>query len=229
MEAFAERYALPGLQLDWDPETGARSRQPRAEALENDPPRIDPATLFPKARDLWLEIGFGGGEHLAAMAAQNPEIGFIGCEHYVDGVAKLLSALDREGLENVRIHAHDARDAIDALPDASLGRVFLLYPDPWPKRRHWKRRFVNADALDALSRVMKPGAELRIASDIPDYIRHCLAVLHRRRLAGRRDFKWTAERPDDWRLPWPGWPGTKYERKALEAGRTPCYLTFERA
>lgn len=224
MQGFAERYALPGIDLDWDPETGARSRQTPASA----PRRVQPATLFPGSKEVWLEIGFGGGEHLAATAAANPDIGFIGCEHYVDGVAKLLSALDRQGLSNVRVHAHDARDLIDALPDACLGRVFLLYPDPWPKRRHWKRRFVNDETLNALGRVMRQRAELRIASDIPDYIRHCLAVLHRRRRRGARDFEWSAETPSDWREPWPDWPGTKYERKALEAGRTPCYLTFRR-
>ena len=225
MESFQARFALPGLAVEWDPETGARSRRPPGAA----PARIDPAALFPQAREIWLEIGFGGGEHLAAQARAHPDIGFIGCEHYVDGVAKLLSALDRDAIRNVRVHPHDARDVIDALPDAALGRVFLLYPDPWPKRRHWKRRFVNPDTLNALSRVMKPGAELRIASDIPDYIRHCLAELHHRRAGGEPDFQWTAERPDDWRTPWAGWPGTKYERKALEAGRTPCYLTFQRA
>lgn len=224
MESFAKRFAVPGLQLDWDGETGAHSRQ----SLNNAASTLDPAALFPAAKDLWLEIGFGGGEHLAAMAAAHPEVGFIGCEHYVDGVAKLLSSLDRLGLGNVLVHAHDARDLIDLLPDSALGRVYLLYPDPWPKKRHWKRRFLNADVLDALSRSMRPGAELRIASDIPDYIRHCLAVLHRRRAEGKRDFEWTAERPSDWREPWAGWPGTKYERKALEAGRTPCYLTFKR-
>ena len=224
MERFADRFALPGLELEWDPETGAHSRQPHGAAQR----RIDPVALFPNAADLWLEIGFGGGEHLAATAAAHPDIGFIGCEHYVDGVAKLLSQIEKLNLANIRVHPHDARDALDALPESSLGRVFLLYPDPWPKKRHWKRRFVSAETLDALSRAMRRGAELRIASDIPDYIRHCLSVLARRRREGVRDFLWTAERSQDWREPWPEWPGTKYERKALEAGRTPCYLTFQR-
>ena len=225
MENFVQRYAVPGLELDWDPEVGARSRQADGGKAK----RIDPETLFPKADDVWLEIGFGGGDHLAAVAAEHRDVGFIGCEHYVDGVAKLLSLVEKSELQNVRVHAHDARDVVDALPEGSVGRVFLLYPDPWPKKRHWKRRFVNKQTLDALSRVMRPGAELRIASDIPDYIRHCLAELHKRRQGGLRDFEWTAQRPDDWRKPWPNWPGTKYERKALEAGRTPCYLTFRRA
>ncbi|MEM9726644.1 MAG: tRNA (guanine(46)-N(7))-methyltransferase TrmB [Pseudomonadota bacterium] len=226
MAEFERRVALPGFEICWDPETGAPSRLPGAARPERG--GLDLQEVFPRAQEVWLEIGFGGGEHLVHQAAAHREVGFIGCEHYVDGVAKLLSGLDAQKLSNVRVHPHDARDVLDACPDAALGRVFLLYPDPWPKRRHWKRRFVNADSLDALSRVMARGAQLRIASDIPSYISHCLAVLQSRRAGGQRDFRWTAERAEDWRRPWSDWPGTKYERKALEAGRTPCYLTFER-
>ncbi|MEL6978771.1 MAG: tRNA (guanine(46)-N(7))-methyltransferase TrmB [Pseudomonadota bacterium] len=224
MESLTERFSVPGLALAWDAETGAR----RDEGACDPEQSLDLKLLFPDASGVWLEIGFGGGEHLAAQAAAHPDIGFIGCEHYVDGVAKLLARLDRAALCNVRVHPHDARDVIDAVAPASLGRVFLLYPDPWPKRRHWKRRFIGRETLDALARAMAPGAELRIASDIPDYIRHCLDELARRRRSGRRDFLWTAQAASDWRAPWPEWPGTKYERKALEAGRAPCYLTFRR-
>ncbi len=197
-------------------------------ATTNGARRIDLGALFPDASDVWLEIGFGGGEHLAALARAHPSVGLIGCEHYVDGVAKLVSTVAREGLGNVRIHAHDARDVMDALPDASVGRLYLLYPDPWPKKRHHRRRFVNAETLEAAARLLKPGGEYRIASDIPDYVRHCLEALAARRAAGRRDLEWTAERARDWREPWPDWPGTRYERKALAAGRAPLYVTFRK-
>lgn len=189
---------------------------------------LDPAALFDDVDAVWLEIGFGGGEHLAALARRHPRIGFIGCEHYIDGVAKLVAAIDREGLDNVRLHAHDARDLLDALVPASLSRAYLLYPDPWPKKRHHKRRFINDETLDALARALRPGAELRIASDIEDYVRHCLAVLAARRRRGRADYEWTARGPDDWRRPWPGWRGTRYEAKAHREGRRPQYLIFRR-
>lgn len=183
----------------------------------------DLAALFGDRTEYWLEIGFGGGEHLARQAGNNPDVGVIGCEHYIDGVAKLLSAIDSEALENVRVHPHDARDVMDALPDGCLSRVFLLYPDPWPKTRHHKRRFMCADNLNALARLMRPGAELRVASDIPDYIRHSLqyALSH-------PAFYWTAARSADWLEPWADWPGTRYEAKALSEGRRPAYLTFQR-
>lgn len=184
-----------------------------------------PGELFPRAvDDVHLEIGFGGGEHLAAAAESAPSVGFLGCEPFINGVAKLLVALEEQGLANVRIYQGDGRELLDWLPDDCLGRVWLLYPDPWPKRRHWKRRFVNPANLDALARVMRPGAELRFASDWPDYADWTL-----RHLNARGDFFWTAETAGDWRRPWPGWTGTRYEAKAVREGRTPCYLTFRRA
>ena len=206
LETRLEAVAVPGLD-------------PGAPA----PAQLDPAALFPRAHDLWLEIGFGGGEHMIHQALANPGIGIVGCEPFVNGVAKLLCAIERAGTANLRIHPGDARDLIERLPDASLGRVFLLYPDPWPKRRHWKRRFVTGGTLGMLARVMRPGAELRVATDIPDYVRHCLEALR-----GEPRFAWTAERPTDWRTPWPDWPGTRYEAKALAEGRRPHYLTFRR-
>lgn len=208
MDVFLTEISVPGAYPSDNPERR----------------KIDLAALFPDKREIWLEIGFGGGEHLLAQARANPDVGLIGCEHYVDGVAKLLSALKREKASNVRVHPHDARDLMDVLPDSSIGRAFLLYPDPWPKARHHKRRFVSAENLDAFARVLKPGAELRIASDIPDYIRHTLQLTQ-----GRSDLVWTAQRSSDWLEPWADWPGTRYEAKALREGRRPCYLTFRRA
>ncbi|MEM6488262.1 MAG: tRNA (guanosine(46)-N7)-methyltransferase TrmB [Pseudomonadota bacterium] len=184
---------------------------------------IDLAALFPGKRAVWLEIGFGGGEHLVTQAAANPDLGLIGAEPFVNGVAKLLAAIDRAGVDNLAVHAGDARDLIDVLPEGAIDRVFLLYPDPWPKARHHKRRFVNPANLEALARVMAPGALLRVATDIEDYVRHTLEHLMR-----DPRFHWLAQRPADWRTPWPDWPGTRYEAKALRAGRRPHYLSFRR-
>ncbi len=184
---------------------------------------LDLRALFPSVREIRLEIGFGGGEHLLAQAAAHPDIGFLGCEPFVNGVAMCLSALERAPTQNLRLHAGDARFLFDVLPDAALGRVYLLYPDPWPKRRHWPRRFVNPANLDEIARLLRPGAELRVATDIDDYARHTL-----QQLQARREFEWLAERPQDWRAPWSGWPGTRYEAKALRQGRAPTYLRFRR-
>lgn len=184
---------------------------------------LDLSALFPKARDIWLEIGFGGGEHLIATAKATPDVGIIGCEPFINGVAMLLSAIERAGATNLAVHPGDARDLLDVLPVGSIGRVYLLYPDPWPKKRHWKRRFVNHPNLDQLARALRPGAELRLATDIPDYVRHSLEIVAR-----HAAFEWTAEGPEDWRAPWSGWPGTRYEAKALREGRRPHYVTFRR-
>lgn len=185
---------------------------------------LDPAALFPQApREIWLEIGFGGGEHLAWQAARNPDIGMIGAEPYLNGIAKLLGRIEREQLGNIRIFPDDMRDLLDALAESSVARVFLLFPDPWPKKRHHKRRFVNQDNLARLARVMRPGAELRIASDIPDYVYWTLAQMHR--FAG---FSWRARRAEDWRERPNDWPATRYEQKAKAQGRKASYLSFER-
>jgi tRNA (guanine-N7-)-methyltransferase len=184
--------------------------------------RLDLAALYP-GRAVWLEIGFGGGEHMVAQAAANPQVQIIGADPFINGVAKLLAAIERSGVGNVAVTDRDAREVMDVLPTGSIGRVFLLYPDPWPKARHHKRRFVNPGPLDQLARIMAPGAELRIATDIEDYVRHALE-----RMARDPRFAWTAERPDDWRAPWPGWTATRYEAKALREGRRPHYLTFRR-
>lgn len=186
--------------------------------------RIDPGSLFPfKTSDIWLEIGFGGGEHLAVQAETNPTVGLVGAEIYINGIASLLGYIDRRRLSNVRIFPEDVRPLLDAFPDASLGRVSILFPDPWPKRRHAARRFVNPANLDRLARVMRRGAELRIASDDPGYIAWTLEkMLH------RTDFRWLARRAADWRGRPPDWPPTRYEHKAIKEGRHPVYLRFER-
>jgi tRNA (guanine-N7-)-methyltransferase len=181
------------------------------------------ALFAEKKSETWLEIGFGGGERLAESAQQQPDVGFIGCEPFVNGMAKLLAKIDEAKLANVRLHLGDAIDVIRWLPAASLDRVFLLYPDPWPKRRHRKRRFVSPENLSELARVMKRGAELRLATDIDDYAGWTLA-----RIRERDDFTWAAQSASDWLSPWEGWAATKYESKAMAAGRKPVYLTFVR-
>ncbi len=182
---------------------------------------LDIDALF-GGRELWLEVGFGGGEHLVHQAAANPDVGLIGCEPYINGVAMLLAKIRDAGVDNLRVHPGDARDLFDVLPEASLSRVFLLYPDPWPKKRHHRRRFVTQEHLEPLARVMTPGAILRVATDIPDYVRQTLQEVPK---AG---FDWLAEGPRDWREPWGDWLSTRYEQKALREGRVPHYLTFRK-
>ncbi|MGR3503816.1 tRNA (guanine(46)-N(7))-methyltransferase TrmB [Pseudaestuariivita sp.] len=174
-------------------------------------------------RPVWLEVGFGGGEHLVHQAEQNPDIGIIGAEPYINGVAMLLGKIRSAGVEgNVALHPGDARDLMDVLPEESIDKAFLLYPDPWPKARHHRRRFVTAEHLEPLARTLKLGAELRVATDIPDYVRQTLLEVPK---AG---FRWLAEGPGDWRVPWGDWVSTRYEQKALREGRVPHYMTFVR-
>ncbi len=181
-------------------------------------------TLFPHLPSkVHLEVGFGGGEHLIAAATRSPEMGFIGVEPFINGMAKAVADIADRGLANVRLFNDDAADLIDWLPDDSLCGVDLLYPDPWPKKRHWKRRFVSVANLDRLARVMVPGALFRVASDIASYVEWTLT-----QLAVRSEFAWTAEKADDWRLPYPGWNPTRYEEKAKRAGRVSTYLEYRR-
>ena len=182
---------------------------------------LDLAALF-GGRPVWLEIGFGGGEHMVHQAARNPDVGLIGCEPYINGVAMLLGKIRRAGVDNLRVYPGDARDLFDVLPEASIDRAFLLYPDPWPKARHHRRRFVTPEHLEPLARVVRPGAELRVATDIPDYVRQTLEQVP------RHGFSWTAQRAQDWRAPWDDWVSTRYEQKALREGRVPHYLSFRR-
>ena len=185
---------------------------------------LEPRRLFsPAIAQVWLEIGFGGGEHLAAQAERHPDIGFIGCEVFENGIARLVGEVAQRGLGNIRVFADDARLLLDRLPPSSLGRVFILFPDPWPKRRHHKRRIVAGATLDRLAQLMQPGAELRLATDDRDYLAWMLE-----RLTAHPDFAWLARRPADWRQRPPDWPPTRYEEKARAAGRPPSFLRFLR-
>lgn len=194
-------------------------------ALDLKAPPPDPlATLFAVPVDeVRLEIGFGGAEHLIGEARAHAGTGFIGCEPFVNGMAKALAAIDELALANVRLHDADAAELIDWLPARSLARIDLLYPDPWPKRRHWKRRFISDASVAKLARILRAGGEMCFATDWPDYAAWTLA-----RFLRDDDFVWTAERADDWRRPWPGFTRTRYEKKAIREGRTPCYLVFRR-
>ena len=222
---FYGRFKGKGLRASQEAwlEEDLAKLAPGAVSWEDNPERtpLDVAAMF-GGKDLWLEIGFGGGEHMVHQATQNPGIGFIGCEPYINGVAMLLGKIREAKTENIRIHPGDARDMFDVLPDDSLSRAFLLYPDPWPKKRHHRRRFVTPEHLAPLARKLKQGAIFRVATDIPDYVRQTLEQVP------QHGFEWLAERPDDWRTAWPDWISTRYEQKALREGRVPHYLTFRK-
>lgn len=178
--------------------------------------------LFPKPVErIRLEIGFGGGEHLIHRALENPTTGFIGVEPFVNSMQKLLARVDETGADNIRVYNDDATQLLDRLPDACLDQIDLLYPDPWPKRKHWKRRFVSSVNLDRFHRVLKPGGLFCFASDIDTYVNWTL--MHCRDHGG---FEWTADNASDWLTPFEGWPGTRYEAKARREGRSSAYLTF---
>ncbi len=182
---------------------------------------LDLAELF-NANEVWLEIGFGGGEHLVHQAVQNPETGLIGSEPYINGVAMLLQKIRQAEAQNIRIYPGDARHLFDVLPPASISKAFLLYPDPWPKRRHHRRRFVTPEHLAPLARVLKPGAEFRVATDIVDYVRQTLLEVP------KQGFGYQNQDPKGHNPAWPDWISTRYEQKALREGRKPHYLTFHR-
>lgn len=194
--------------------------RPRGITVEDNPDRatVDPRVIFGNDNPVWLEVGFGGGEHMVHMAATYPGINIIGCEPYINGVAMLLGKIRAAGVSNVSVHPGDARDLMDVLPDASIQRAFLMYPDPWPKARHHRRRFVTPEHLLPLARVMQPGGIFRVASDIPDYIRQT------REEVPPAGF----ETVDDTPVAWDDWISTRYELKALREGRPPHYVTFRR-
>jgi len=193
------RYRLRGVSLDENPERAV----------------LD----LPRDRPLWLEVGFGGGEHLLAMARRYPDVRLIGCEPFVNGVAMALGPLEERPCDNLWLHPGDVRDLFDVLPEACLERAFLNYPDPWPKVRHHRRRFVTPEHLLPLARCMAPGAEFRVATDIPDYMRQALDEVPQ---AG---FTLSGLRAE----PWDDWHSTRYEKKALREGRLPAYATFHRS
>jgi tRNA (guanine-N7-)-methyltransferase len=195
---------------------------PRLTLPANLPESLD--DLFPfKPRDVRLEIGFGGGEHLLAAARAEPDVGFIGCEPFINGMAKMLAAIEHEGMSNIRLWPEDAVPLLERLAVASLGRIDLFYPDPWPKRRQRKRRLISAQTLGAMARVLKPQGVFRFASDIDDYVGWTLA-----RLADEPGLSWSPEASTDWTTPFAGWVRTRYEAKAILAGRIPSYLLIHR-
>ncbi len=228
-DARRERGALYGRRK------GKKLRAGQAERLETLLPRLrldlaapapaDLRNLFAApVSDVRMEIGFGGGEHMLHEAGANAGTGFIGVEPFLNGMAKALAGIDESGLSNVRLYDNDAAHVLDWLPEASLARIDLLYPDPWPKTRQFKRRFVSDENLKKIVRALKAGGEFRFASDIASYVEWTLAHVRRQpRLV------WTAERADDWRNPWTGWPSTRYEAKAIREKRAPAYLIFRRA
>jgi len=197
---------------------------PRLRPDVTQPAPADLPALFPvSVREVWLEIGFGSGEHLLGQAGQNPDIGFIGCEPFINGVATLLGAIEDRELQTVRIHDGDAREVLQWLPTGSIARAFILFPDPWPKKRQVKRRLVSPALVDALARAMRSGGELRFASDDTDYAAQALFAVNQ---SGA--FKWLARKAADWRERPADWPETRYERKALSEGRKPVYLSWQR-
>jgi len=209
--------------------------KPRQERLvEHLLPQLsfDAASIAQSVADhqgpVFFEVGFGGGEHLAWQAARNPNALCFGAEPFINGVAKLLSAIDDHSLTNVRVLEGDARPCLEALPDACLDRLFLLQPDPWPKKRHHKRRMVGQDFLTEATRLLKPGGELRISSDIDDYVRWTLMHWQIFEREGPGGFDWTAERASDWREKPDDWLKTRYAAKGERAGRQVSYLIFKR-
>jgi tRNA (guanine-N7-)-methyltransferase len=188
------------------------------------PAPADLATLFPvPVREVALEIGFGGGESMIAQAGENPGVGFLGVEPFVNGMAKALAAIEAGELKNIRLHFDDAVNLIAWLPPASLARIDLIHPDPWPKRRHWKRRFVQDEMVGRLARVLRRGGEFRFVTDIADYAAWTLM-----RLLRSPEFAWTAQCADDWRKPWPGFTRTRYHAKAAREERASCFLIFRK-
>jgi tRNA (guanine-N7-)-methyltransferase len=192
---------------------------PRLELPEGP---FDPRALFPGKNEVWLEIGFGGGEHLAALAQAHPDIGFIGAEPYLDGMAKMLSAVDDEALANVRLHRGDARDLVERIADAALARIYILFPDPWPKTRHWKRRIVTDGFIAQCARILAPGGRLRFATDVTSYQDWAIE-----RFAREARLDWTARRAGDWRSPPADHVTTRYEEKRLGDAK-PVFYDFVR-
>jgi tRNA (guanine-N7-)-methyltransferase len=197
---------------------------PRLAIDLSDPAPAELSPLFPvPVDDIQLEIGFGGGEYLIAQAQARPRTGFIGVEPFVNGMAKALAAVESGKLQNIRLHFDDAVNLLAWLPQRALTRIDLIHPDPWPKRRHWKRRFVQDAMVSRLARILAPGGEFRFVTDIADYAAWTL-----QRLLRSADFEWTAESADDWRKAWPGFINTRYHAKAAREARASCFLIFRK-
>jgi len=197
---------------------------PRLAIDVSHPAPADLRSLFPEAVDgIVLEIGFGGGESMIAQAGERRRTGFIGVEPFVNGMAKALTAIEDQGLRNIRLHFGDAVNLIEWLPEESLMRIDLIHPDPWPKRRHWKRRFVQDEMVARLARILRHGGEFRFVTDVADYAAWTLL-----RLLQSEKLEWTAQCADDWRRPWPGFTPTRYHAKAVREQRTSCFLVFRR-
>jgi tRNA (guanine-N7-)-methyltransferase len=194
-------------------------------AIDLSVPPPDPLAILFRAPvgEIRLEIGFGAGEHLLHRARSEPTVGFIGIEPFVNGMARLMQQLGDAPLDNLRVYGDDATRVLDWLPASAIAEIDLLYPDPWPKKRHWKRRFVSSVNLDRFARVLRPGGLFRFASDISSYVNWTLLAC-----MNHAAFDWAAASAADWRRPYPGWPGTRYEAKAIREGRKPAYLTFLR-
>ncbi|MDI9350018.1 MAG: tRNA (guanosine(46)-N7)-methyltransferase TrmB [Candidatus Symbiobacter sp.] len=188
-----------------------------AAAFAGDAPRPVPY------RDYWLEIGFGGGEHMVGQATAAPDIGIMGCDMFINGIAQALRPIEQGQIANIRLYEGDARRLLALLPAHSLAKIFILFPDPWPKKRHHRRRIINPAVMDALAFVLKPGGELRLATDDLSYLPAMLRVT-----LGHRAFHWTARQASDWQTPPPGWVPTRYQKKAEKAGRVPYFLNFTR-
>lgn len=207
------RELLPRVSVDLTAPSGRSASGGRLDGRES-----------PDAKkSVFLEIGFGGGEHLIWQAQHNPNVRLIGCEPFEDGVVKVLDAIEQQHISNIQLYMGDARDVLRWLPEASIDRAFILFPDPWPKRKHQKRRLVNSSTLALLARVMRPGAELRFGTDIGDYARSALEAFH-----NEKRFEWQADTPADWRVRPADWPQTRYEMKAHREGRVCYYFRFRR-
>jgi tRNA (guanine-N7-)-methyltransferase len=231
-DAWHEPAGDPAWRALYGRSRGKKLRAYHARLIEERLPELeigqrtigDCRDLFPFApSEVWLEIGFGGAEHLLAQARTRRDVGFIACEPFINGVAKALAGIEGDRLDNVRLRAGDAGALIAGLPDGCLSRIFILYPDPWPKRRQNKRRLISEPMVRELARVTRSGASLRFATDIDDYAGWTL-----RRFLGSADFVWLANEADDWRRPWADWRATRYEAKARREQRGPVYLTFRR-
>lgn len=220
IRTFGRRQARKlSARQDWL----VRERLAQLQVPSAGPGELDPSGLFASAPDdIWFEIGFGGGEHLVAQAGRHPRTGFIGCEPFIDGMAKALGQLEDGGLDNVRLHMGDARELMRWLRDESLGRVFILFPDPWPKARHFKRRLIQPAFLAELYRVARPGAEIRFATDVRSYADGAIA-----QFIAHGGFSWTARSADDWRIPPQDHVTTRYEAKQL-GDIAPVWLQFRR-